>query len=160
AGANPRPEQASTDARQGADHTRVAADQGAVEIEEGDGHGSLLLLHHGVYKPPMLHRPAADRSPLPRWCPVAILAILAGALPPFRCRHAPTPGAPPAPTGEPTLNITSPAAGSCVEVGDARTEIPVSVVVKEVHLRPPGVCDVAQCGSLLLKVNGVENNRG
>ncbi|HSN98092.1 MAG TPA: hypothetical protein VLS89_07325 [Candidatus Nanopelagicales bacterium] len=62
---------------------------------------------------------------------------------------------------EPSLAISSPAEGACVAVGtDPNATFSVQVGAGNVRLRPPGACgNFANCGYLVLRVNGVENNR-
>src|SRR5512140_2179297 len=63
--------------------------------------------------------------------------------------------------GTPTLTITSPRDGACLELtGGVSDHIPVTVAVTEFFLRPPGgACTgLGNCGHLLLQVNGLDNN--
>src|SRR5262249_32871919 len=95
-------------------------------------------------------RPRAERW----WLRVALVA--ASALSPVACGEDTTPATDAGPTGQPKLEITSPADQACIAIGDdPHFQIPVTVKATELRLRPPGVCDVPQCGYLVLSANGV-----
>jgi hypothetical protein len=71
------------------------------------------------------------------------------------------------PTGNPKLTIHEVNGAErkelmCVPVGpDPDATISVNVHPDQLLLRPPGTCGAyAQCGHMLLRINGVENNRG
>ena len=66
------------------------------------------------------------------------------------------------PTGNPQLAIISPKDGACIAIGtEPDATIPIQIGVTGLYLRPPGACGVyEQCGHLVLRVNGLENNRG
>jgi hypothetical protein len=96
-----------------------------------------------------------------------VIAALAATLLPFAlpagCSEDASSTTQGGPTGNPSLSIVRPADSTCIpigpeaEAGEAR--IPIEVTVQEVLLRPPGVCGtIKQCGQLVLRVNGVENN--
>ncbi len=67
---------------------------------------------------------------------------------------------PAAPLGPPTLTITSPAVGACVELGtDPDQTVLVEVALENWTLRPPGGCgSAAQCGYLVLFVDPVDGD--
>jgi len=107
----------------------------------------------------MLLRPAARLRP-PRWWLVsAVGAVGAGALIPVACSDDTTPATDPGPTGQPTIRIDAPAQDGCVAIGDSSdVRVPFTVNLVDpiskqvsVYLRPPGTCEVVQCGSLVLK---------
>jgi hypothetical protein len=93
--------------------------------------------------------------------PALVLAILA-LMAPAGCSDDEPAKVNVGPTGDPSLAIVDPAPGACIAIGAAAdATIPVTVAPKELYLRPPGTCGAyKQCGHLVLRVNGVENNRG
>ncbi|MCC6555849.1 MAG: hypothetical protein IT372_23040, partial [Polyangiaceae bacterium] len=92
----------------------------------------------------------------------AALLVAALALAVSGCSDDTTSTAVAGPTGNPKLAILSPKDGACVAIGSGiDATIPVEIKVENLYLRPPGACGVyKQCGHLVLRVNGVENNRG
>src|SRR5215831_12927342 len=66
------------------------------------------------------------------------------------------------PTGTPVIKIASPKNGDCFAFPPDTPDpvVPVVYSVSAFDLRPPGACGAEiQCGYVVLRVNGVDNNQ-